>query len=137
MKSFYLRKNIGGLIFTDPTKIPKGYKGFFSVEAWVDAKAPDNSLIYDDPTSLTVVGIPIVDGHCVAGMWHYHRRGDIVVPAQSKIRFKHFTYFSKIVKTTDIENGEKKPIRFDSMYSYDINNLKCAPKNVGTNVKVW
>lgn len=137
MKPFYLRSKVGGIIFTDPSKVPEGYTGFFSVEAWVDAKAPSNSLIYDDPTMLTTVGLPIVDGFLVDGIWHRHRRGRIITLDEVKVTFKRFTYY-KVVTTSAIEGSETKPPkRHDSLIAFNLENVKCQPKQAGTLVKAW
>ena len=137
MKPFYVRNKVGGMIFTNPKNVPEGYTGFMSVEAWVDAKAPSHSLVYDDPTALITVGLPILDAFMVDGIWHRHQRGRIMTPTEVIVTFKRFTYY-KIVTTTAIEKSKTKPLtRYDSLIAFDISKSKCQPKQAGTLVKAW
>ncbi len=119
----FLRHNVGGMIFTKPTK-----GNFFSVESWLEAKAPSNCLIYDDPYNLQILGITIVDAIKVDGVYY---RGKAEVPKETKISLLRFTEH-KIVAASEMDLDD-----FPGLIFYDKDAKKHAAKNIGTTVAVW
>lgn len=59
----FVKRSVGGLVFWNP-KI----KAFLGVQAWVEAKTPDEAYIYDTMDNLTTCSIPLSDVRVVNGL---------------------------------------------------------------------
>ena len=123
MAKSFSKKNVAGIIFTKPQK-----GDYFGVESWLDAGAPDNCLIYDDPLNLLVVGLTICDAQKVDGIYY---RGKVEIPASSKISTRRLTV-RNISKSSALEM-----VSFPGMIFYDGAEKKHAAKKIGTTIQVW
>lgn len=101
----FIRKKIKGLVFT----CPKG--AYRSVEAWLEAKAPDGATIYDTSTQLRAYGIPIVDAMLVDGVYYKTTKE---VPLKSKITLPAIPSRAKLM---DI--GSVEPQSFPGLIYFD------------------
>lgn len=99
------RKNVKGMIFSCPKH------AYRTVEAWLHAKAPSDSVIYDTPTQLLAHGIPISDGHKVDGVYYRRQRQ---VPEVVKVVLPATSSMAKILDLNSI-----KPEEFPSLVYFD------------------
>jgi len=111
-----VRRNVCGLVFSCPAG------AFRSVEAWLHAKAPSDSTVYDAPTQLLAYGLTIADAHKVDGVYY---RSVVSVPSVTKIKLP-----SVIAKATLLDFAETKPKVFPHMVYFDVLNHR--PKKIGT-----
>jgi len=64
MNKTFTRKNVGGVIFS----CPEG--AYRTIEAWFEAKCPSNALVYDLPYNLIRIGLKVVDGAMIDGIYY-------------------------------------------------------------------
>jgi hypothetical protein len=63
IKPKYVKRTVAGLAFWhEKLDVHKG------VQAWVDAKCPDNAYVYDTLDNLSTCGIPLCDAKVVNGL---------------------------------------------------------------------
>ena len=119
----FLRNNVGGIIFTKPTS-----NDYFSVEAWLTAKAPDNCNVYDDPLNLQLVGLSICDAQFIDGVYY---RASFTKPAPAKITTRRFIEHKYQASSQLILE------KYLGMIFYDANDKKHAGKKIGTTIQAW
>jgi hypothetical protein len=117
MAKSFSRRNVGGTIFSKPAG------AFESVEAWLEAKAPSNSIVFDNSMNLITVGLPIIDAQLVDGAYFKAAKS---VPATSTIVLDHFT------RKGIISKAELEPVHYPSLIVFDLTKAKHQPKTIGT-----
>lgn len=112
----FTRKNVTGYVMS----CPKG--AYRSVEAWLEAKAPGNSMVHDTSTQLTALGIPIVDARRVDGVYYNTR---VKAPDEVKITLPSAPSKSKV-----LDLKEHTPHHFPGMIFFNKDTHR--PTNIGT-----
>lgn len=59
----FVKRSVAGLAFWSPKLKP-----FLGVQAWVDAKCPDEAYIYDTVDNLVTCGVPLRDARTINGL---------------------------------------------------------------------
>jgi len=111
------RTKVLGYIF----KPPEG--AYITVDAWLREKAPSNSKVYDTPTSLKAVGIPIVDAVKIDGV--YNKASIKPKTEEVLVMIPHSGY-----KLCDL--AKLKKAFFPGFIFYDKDKLKHKARNIGT-----
>lgn len=91
----FSRENVQGYVFS----CPEG--AYRSVEAWLDAKAPSNSIIHDTSTQLQALGIPIADAKKLDGIYY---RAKVKTPKTVKITLPYVLSHAKLLDISTLKN---------------------------------